>query len=104
MNFTCNIDVPRTDDSTGIPTSWARDEAISHEARGLLMLLLWLTRPGLEVDEDEVAPHRQPDEPHLRMVTGELAHNGYLEWRGSTLDRRGPRYELVHPERLGPLG
>lgn len=103
MKFTCTLDVPRTSDATGVPTAWAQDDTIGHEARRLLVILLSLTRPGVEVDEDEVEAARHPSDPPLRALTGELYRAGYLEWRGGTSDRRGPRYELVHPDRLGPL-
>lgn len=102
MKFTCDLDLPRIDDEPGVPTAWAQDATISQKACDLLMILLALPR-GVEVDEDEVEALRKPGEPPLRAMTLELAHTGYLEWRGGTPDRRGPRYGLVHPERLGPV-
>jgi hypothetical protein len=103
MKFLSGLDVPRSGDTTSIPMSWVRDDTISHEARGVLVTLLSLVHPGVEVDEDEVQAARKPEDPPLRMLTPELCRAGYLEWRGGTPDRRGPRYALVHPERLGPL-
>jgi hypothetical protein len=95
ITFTCDLDIPRTDTITYIPTSWSQDTSISYEAAGFLLVLLMRARPGVIVGEAEL-PQHEDDSPLAEMMA-ELVAAGYL------VRELGDRYRLVHPDRLPPL-
>jgi hypothetical protein len=94
MEFVCDLDIPRDERNTYIPTAWIEDDEVDFEARGFLLMLLSYAEPGVVVDEGTVKP-RHPNDPPMAFVVEELVRGGYL------IAETGDRYRLVHPTRLG---
>lgn len=99
ITFSCDLEVPRTKDSTGMPTSWARDREVSFDARGFLGDLLTFLPPSAVRTSEEVYNHLHPLNPPLVVVVSELEEAGYLE----RVPGEEEHYRLVHPDRLPPL-
>lgn len=95
-DIVCDVDVPSTDDTVSVPTSWIDDDAISLSAKGVIFRVV--SYPvGAVVEPDRKLG---ADEPTAVEVVEELRLAGYL--RSETVDGV-ERFRLVHPDRLGPL-
>lgn len=99
LTISHNINVPRGDNSTGIPEVWVNDSAMpSFSALGLATFLLSYP-PGFIIGKDEFEDSLPSDDP-LSEIVADLVSAGYLV---RDEDAPGMHYRLVHPDRLPPL-
>lgn len=97
--FSCDLEVPRTDDRTGIPKAWIFDTAVSAEARGFVACLLTYVPPGAVISGTDLEASRNPLDSPIAEMVAELLAAGYLKRESSTDEH----YRLVNPDRLPPL-
>jgi hypothetical protein len=95
FTITTALDLPRTAGSTGVPSAWIDDTALTFEALGCLAEIASHTRPGVPCRSNQLRQH--PSDPPLAVLVADLVDAGYLVPAGDD------RYELVHPDRLPPL-
>jgi hypothetical protein len=97
--FSCDLEVPRTEDRTGIPLAWIDDRAISLEAHGFLVCLLSYAAPGVLVSDADLAKSWNPQDPPIAEFVDQLLAADYLQRVAG--DEK--HYRLVNPDRLPPL-
>jgi hypothetical protein len=91
LTFSCNLNVPRTVDAVGMPSTWAHDDEITFAARGLLGRLIDVAEPGAIVDEEYLG-EPGPDDPSIESMVRELVQAGYLV--------PSQHFRVVYPARL----
>jgi hypothetical protein len=101
MLFSCNLDVPRTDDENGIPADWVHDPTTGFELRGCLFYLLTCLPPDTVVTAVELDAERHEDDSPIAHLVPALLDAGYL--RAIHPEDAEEHYELVHPDRFPPL-